>query len=284
MSSAVRKPEASRLKVIPSTVRPSRLSRRVRVSQLCKVLECEQVAAVCYRVRGGTIEFLLVQTRGSGRWTFPKGSAEPGLTHAQAAAIEAFEEAGVHGRIEESAFLRYVCRKRNGAGISERSGAKPLVVSAHLCEVSRLSPPKESGRNRTWFSVEDSKRRLRDGRKDGDGEALARVVRQAVARIRSLRSVFDVVNDFPPSEALRNDPLQRVQFEAFTLADGRGRRPSSAPQIQRRGAEPSQDGYRGKVLPCEVLQFGPSRQFNRNPRFLPPAKRVKALGAGAKSN
>jgi ADP-ribose pyrophosphatase YjhB (NUDIX family) len=72
---------------------------------------CEQVAAVCYRARGGAIEFLPVQTRG-GRWTFPKGSAEPGLTHAQAAAVEAFEEAGVHGRMEEASFARYVRRKR----------------------------------------------------------------------------------------------------------------------------------------------------------------------------
>ena len=48
-----------------------------------------------------------MRTRG-GRWTFPKGRVESGLTHAQAAALEAFEEAGVHGRIEEAAFARYV--------------------------------------------------------------------------------------------------------------------------------------------------------------------------------
>src|SRR5262252_11148261 len=70
-----------------------------------------QVAAVCYRVRKRGIEFLLVETR-KGRWTFPKGSAEPGLTHAQAAALEAYEEAGVHGRMEEEPFARYTRRKR----------------------------------------------------------------------------------------------------------------------------------------------------------------------------
>jgi len=57
--------------------------------------------------RGGRgIEFLLVQTRG-GRWIFPKGGVERGLTRAQSAALEAFEEAGVHGRIEAAAFARY---------------------------------------------------------------------------------------------------------------------------------------------------------------------------------
>src|SRR5271168_1348599 len=83
----------------------------VRLSQLRRLRGDQQVAAVCYRVRGTAIEFLLVQTRGSGRWTFPKGSAEPGLTHAQAAALEAFEEAGVHGRMEETSFASYVRRK-----------------------------------------------------------------------------------------------------------------------------------------------------------------------------
>src|SRR5512135_46693 len=73
----------------------------------------EQVAAVCYRVGRKGVEFLLVETRG-GRWTFPKGGAEPGLTHAQSAALEAFEEAGVHGRIEETAFTQYVRPKRAG--------------------------------------------------------------------------------------------------------------------------------------------------------------------------
>ena len=60
-------------------------ARLFRVSHLRRLRGCEQVAAVCYRVRSGDIEFLLVQTRG-GRWTFPKGNSESGLTHAQAAA------------------------------------------------------------------------------------------------------------------------------------------------------------------------------------------------------
>src|ERR1700757_2986372 len=110
------------------------------------------------RMRGSRIEFLLVQTR-AGRWTFPKGSAEPGLTHAQAAALEAFEEAGVHGRMEEAAFTSYT---RRAGGSSRRSGgrsaAKELVINAHLCEVVRFDPPLEKDRNPTWFSALQAKR------------------------------------------------------------------------------------------------------------------------------
>src|SRR5438132_14280490 len=145
----------SRLAVTESSIRMRQLSANfVRLSHLRKVRECEQVAAVCYRVRGDSIEFLLVQTRGSGRWTFPKGSAEPGLTHAQAAALEAFEEAGVHGRIEEASFTHYTRRKRADMRGSSRSPKRELVVNAHLCEVLRLGPPQESNRNPTWFSAQ----------------------------------------------------------------------------------------------------------------------------------
>src|SRR5882762_11660456 len=123
-----------------------------RLAQLRKLRRCEQVAAICFRARGSGIEFLLVQTR-KGRWIFPKGSAEPGLTHAQAAALEAFEEAGVHGRMEEASFARYARRKQSSASAVE------TVVNAHLCEVLWLDPPQEVGRNPSWFSVDKAKRR-----------------------------------------------------------------------------------------------------------------------------
>ena len=160
----------------------------IRLSRLRKLRACKQVAAVCYRVRRAEIEFLLVQTR-NGRWTFPKGRAEPGLTHAQAAALEAFEEAGVHGRMEQASFARYVRRK---GGNSENSAQTQLSFSAHLCEVLRLDPPQESNRNRTWFSIADTKRNLREDRDRDYGAKLARVVDRAVERIGGgLNKVID---------------------------------------------------------------------------------------------
>ena len=173
--------------------RPQTYQRPVkflRLSQLRRLRGCDQVAAICYRLRSSGIEFLLVRTN-SGHWTFPKGNAEPGLTYAQAAALEAFEEAGVHGRIEEASFAQYVRRKRkrnSATGSAEESAEKELTIQAHLCEVSRLDPPQESGRNPTWFSAEKAKRRLCEDRVPDFGAELARVVDRAVSRIRRLRS------------------------------------------------------------------------------------------------
>src|SRR5271167_2305330 len=108
----------------------------------------QQVAALCYRIRKRGLEFLLVQTRG-GRWIFPKGGVEPGFTHAQSAALEAFEEAGVHGRMEALPFARYFRQRldatatKKGTRPAARSAQPEVAVTAHLCEVSRLDPPQE---------------------------------------------------------------------------------------------------------------------------------------------
>jgi 8-oxo-dGTP pyrophosphatase MutT (NUDIX family) len=201
----------SGLTIAGSRARTYQLSAKFfRLAHLRKLRGHAQVAAVCYRVRNNGIEFLLVQTR-KGRWTFPKGSTEPGLTHAQAAALEAFEEAGVHGRMEEASFARYVRRKRGDTRNSAaKSAEKELAVHAHLCEVLRLGPPQEFDRDPTWFSAEKAKRRLREDRAPDYGAELARVVDRAVTRIQRLHGGIGTAAT----------TLQKVQF--IDIASVRG--------------------------------------------------------------
>jgi 8-oxo-dGTP pyrophosphatase MutT (NUDIX family) len=273
--STVRKKRAG-LNFVRAQGLEEKASRRfVRLDHLRKLSECEQVAAVCYRLRVGATEFLLVQTRGSGRWTFPKGHAEPGLTLAQAAATEAFEEAGVHGRIEETSFAQYVRRKPFAESSAKAAGSE-VMVSAYLCEVLRLSTPKESNRKRTWFSAKEARRCLREGRTAQEGDAFARVVERAVARIRRLHGGADNrtrnfgrrLRETPP------DALQKVRFEAFEYA--RARDTSLASYDSRQFIDARQPATvmaekRRQLIACEVLQFA-SR-----------GKRPKALGTGAKN-
>lgn len=197
-----------------------------RIAQLRRLCECEQVAAVCYRVNGQGIEFLLVQTR-NGRWTFPKGSAEPGLTHAQTAALEAFEEAGVHGRMEEASFSRYFRRRR---GERRERRQRSIAVNAHLCEVLRLEKPPERKRKPTWFAPEEAKRRLRQDRPADYGAELARVVGRAVIRIQRLQGTLGAVPERPclagvtiegqKFDRAKKDALQKVQFTIVENAGG----------------------------------------------------------------
>jgi len=166
------------------------------------------VAAVCYRERDHKFELLLVRTR-KGRWTFPKGGAIPGLTYSQAAALEAFEEGGVRGRVEQSSFTQYVLNKQ-----SERS-EKPekTWVRAFLCEVIHLDEPQEPNRQPTWFSASEADRRLRECRTSVNGEELARVLWHAVARVDRLQT----------GRNQWNDELQKVPFEASEIRNMRGR-------------------------------------------------------------
>ena len=220
-----------------------------RPSQLRKMKGSEQVAAVCFRIGKGGIEFLLVRTRG-GRWTFPKGGVESGLTHAQSAALEAFEEAGVHGRMEAACFARYVHRKRGGK--RGAAGRSELAVHAHLCEVLRLARPKESHRKPRWFFPENTKRRLQQGRAPECAAELLRVVDLAVARVRRLGR-----------GASGNEALQRVCFEAFA-----NQRCAAAATITEAG---SWDGRRRGAPGALNPGWGGLSAERANPRLLKAA-------------
>lgn len=138
------------------------------------------VAAVCYRLKNEGPEFLLVRTR-SGRWTFPKGAVDDDATHAAAAAREAFEEAGVKGRIENEPFHWYFHSKRE----PYRSFRDMMTVQAHLCEVEHLVAPEEDYRRPTWFKADKARRRLRENRSPELAQEVIDVVDRAVLRIRA---------------------------------------------------------------------------------------------------
>jgi 8-oxo-dGTP pyrophosphatase MutT (NUDIX family) len=138
------------------------------------------VAAVCYRLKVGEPEFLLVRTR-SGRWTFPKGGVDSDAIHAEAAAREAYEEAGVKGRIEHEPFHSYIHSKR----YRFRSSRSVVSVHAHLCEVERMVSPKEDHRDPTWFKADKARRRLRENRTPELAGEVIQVIDRAMIRIRA---------------------------------------------------------------------------------------------------
>ena len=137
-----------------------------------------QVAAVCYRVRSRVLEFLLVRTR-NGHWTFPKGGVDEDATNADAAAREAYEEAGVKGWVEHTPFVSYWHCKPTRL----RSRRRVVLVDAHLCEVRRLVPPQELHRDPTWFTASQAKRRLREYRTPEYAAEVIRVIDRAMERI-----------------------------------------------------------------------------------------------------
>ena len=141
-----------------------------------------QVAAICYRRRGSAIEFLLVNTNGGNKWTFPKGSTDARLSHSQAAEREAAEEAGAVGTIEPRHFHLYLHSK--GVFWQPR-GAQEFIVKAFLMEIHQMRRPDESNRKPTWVSPEEAKRRLAKGREVKYFREVETVIDRALERIRS---------------------------------------------------------------------------------------------------
>src|SRR5579859_7894700 len=139
-----------------------------------------QVAAVCYRRRGSAIEFLLVNTNGGNKWTFPKGSTDARLSHSQAAEREAAEEAGALGTIEPRHFHLYIHSK----GVFwQPGGVQEFVVKAFLMEIHQTRKPDETMRHPTWVSADEAKRRLAKGREVKYAHELQAVIDRAVERI-----------------------------------------------------------------------------------------------------
>lgn len=139
-----------------------------------------QVAAVCYRRRGPEVEFLLVNTNGGSKWTFPKGAPEPSMSHSQAAEREAWEEAGVHGEIEPRHFHLYLHSK----GVFWKPpGVREFVVKAFLLEVDRTEQSHEPMRNPTWFSSEDARKTLAKGREVKYAHEIQAVIDRALVNL-----------------------------------------------------------------------------------------------------
>jgi 8-oxo-dGTP pyrophosphatase MutT (NUDIX family) len=151
-----------------------------------------QVAAICYRRRGSAIEFLLVNTNGGNKWTFPKGSTDARLSHCQAAEREAAEEAGAVGTIEPRHFHLYLHSK--GVFWQPR-GAQEFIVKAFLMEIHHMRRPEESNRKPTWVSPEEAKRRLAKGREVKYFREVGAVIDRALERIHSHSELWGVYPD-----------------------------------------------------------------------------------------
>jgi 8-oxo-dGTP pyrophosphatase MutT (NUDIX family) len=140
-----------------------------------------QVAAVCFRTRGTAVEFLLVNTNGGNKWTFPKGSTDARLSHSQAAEREAAEEAGALGTIEPRHFHLYIHSK----GVFwQPGGVQEFVVKAFLMDVHEMRRAEEPMRHPTWFSPDEAKHRLAKGREVKYARETEAVIDRALDRIQ----------------------------------------------------------------------------------------------------
>lgn len=121
----------------------------------------QQYGALCFRRRsdGTEIEILVITSRDSGRWVIPKGWPMKGKKPYEAAAIEAWEEAGVRGTVKKKPVGSYTYLKELDNG-----DVAPCVVDVFQVEVDAVKAQfKERGqRILKWVSPDEGARRVRE--------------------------------------------------------------------------------------------------------------------------
>ncbi len=119
-----------------------------------------QYAALPLQERDGETCVLLVTSRETNRWILPKGWGEKGLTGAQVAAKEAFEEAGIRGVINgvPVGTYRYTKRLRRNSTVECEVEVYPLTVDKLVANW-----PERAQRRREWFTLAQAALVIDDG-------------------------------------------------------------------------------------------------------------------------
>jgi len=124
-----------------------------RETSKAEVAKRRQVGALPFRkTPRGEIEVLLITSRETGRFIIPKGWPMKGLSDPDAAAREAYEEAGVVGKIQRKPVGNYLYWKR-----LERA-FDLLKVEVYPLEVrkQRADWPEKNSRKSGWLTRQDA--------------------------------------------------------------------------------------------------------------------------------
>lgn len=115
-----------------------------------------QFAALCYRGDGKDLEICLVTSRRSKRWILPKGWPMHKQTPADAAATEAWEEAGLTGKSIDHCLGVYAYVKTLSESLT------PVIVMVYPVEIREEHDvwPERKQRKRKWLRPKKAAKRL----------------------------------------------------------------------------------------------------------------------------
>ena len=115
-----------------------------------------QFAALCYREGEEGLEICLIKSRRTKRWIIPKGWPMHKQTPADAAATEAWEEAGLSGNAIDRCLGVYAYVKTMSTSLM------PVIVMVYPVEVTEEHDdwPERAERKRKWFKPKKAAKRL----------------------------------------------------------------------------------------------------------------------------
>src|ERR1700690_3918020 len=132
--------QKKRKRAVPRKTGRQKATRAVRI----------QYATLPYRfTQAAALEILIVTTRQTRRWVIPKGWPIKGLRPAKSAAREAFEEAGVSGKVGAKSVGLYTYEK----SLDENGAFTPFEVKVYALIVTRQSEswPEAEQRTIQWI-------------------------------------------------------------------------------------------------------------------------------------
>jgi 8-oxo-dGTP pyrophosphatase MutT (NUDIX family) len=178
----------------------------------------QQVGALPIRGTGDELRVLLVTSRETQRWIIPKGWRMRGRSNAEAAAQEAFEEAGVRGKVRTKPIGRYKYAKRLSGGVED------CKITTYLLEVTdELDAfPEMADRNRSWFTLDQAI-------EFADDEGLRDILRELEPKLQEMRA--------GERKAARKR-AKAVDGTVSSAKRSRGKaRPRDEPQVETAGPE-----------------------------------------------
>ena len=107
-----------------------------------------QSGVIPFRIVNSDVQILLITTNNRKHWTIPKGLVQDGMSSAESAVQEAYEEAGIRGDLYENSIGNYRYHKWGGT----------CEVEVFLMAVTQMLDhwPEEICRERIWCSTEDA--------------------------------------------------------------------------------------------------------------------------------
>ena len=117
------------------------------------MVHAQQIAALPVRRNAdGTWTVLLITSRETRRWVIPKGWPMSGKSEPEAAAVEAWEEAGIKGQVSKTPLGSYTYEKRRSNDVIT------VEVSVYVMDVTDQAKrwPERKERRRAWFALEDA--------------------------------------------------------------------------------------------------------------------------------
>ncbi len=106
----------------------------------------KQSAVIPFRFSKGVLQILIISTRKKKNWIIPKGIIEIGLSGKKSAEKEAFEEAGVQGKLLTKKIGNYSYKKWGGTCTVNVYGLEVDII---------LDDWGEDFRNRKWIEVRE---------------------------------------------------------------------------------------------------------------------------------